>query len=56
MAMRTTASRRLGPSGDPRADGTAARFWAHVRRTRRCWLWEGPVRGSFGRISIRGMD
>jgi HNH endonuclease len=31
-------------------------FWSRVRKTPRCWLWTGPVRGTFGRFSWKGSD
>jgi|SRR5882672_1393227 len=29
------------------------RFWARVKKTKTCWLWQGPLESWFGRGNIR---
>lgn len=40
-AKRRQRRQRFKPSGTPH---TEADFWARVRKTDSCWLWEGPAR------------
>ena len=43
------------PAMQPPSDATVARFWSHVARGPRCWIWTGSISSpdGYGRITWR---
>lgn len=37
-----------------RDDDLILRFWAKVKKTKTCWLWQGATAGGYGQIHYRG--
>ena len=35
---------------------TEARFWAKVRKTETCWLWNGAISDGYGRFHVKYKD